>query len=56
MNWELVSKCGIWPELGVSECEGCPSNDKCWPKEKEGENEHDHRTRTEPETTQPANR
>ena len=29
-NWDLVNKCGAWKVLGVSECDNCPQEVKCW--------------------------
>lgn len=31
-NWELINKCQLWPILGVTECDCCPTEVKCWGK------------------------
>ena len=29
-NWADIDRCGVWKVLGVTECNYCPSNEKCW--------------------------
>ena len=29
-NWNEIDRCGIWKVLGVTECNGCNTHDKCW--------------------------
>ena len=35
VNWDRVKRCPVWPVLGVTECDGCPSCRDCWGEETE---------------------